>query len=227
MDPDTARPTLGISSGALTTSRIETAYAQALERAVVPAAQEAASAVDGGPRRQQLDEARATSGRLPFRGEALGLLMVIQFFVGGFVLFAVAIGLMVGWATWYDGALSLFGWTIGAVWIAVTSMGISLLVGLPLRLVPALRAGWLANGELTIAGALLGFVASEFVIASAPVSTVVDELGPYEMRDVNGWALFVAWSLFAFSVAHFVWPLRWTPRRWRRSTALSGSGGAR
>ena len=92
-------------------------------------------------------------------------------------------------------------------------MVIALLVGLPLRLVPSLRSRWLANGELTVAGVLLGFVAIEIVIATAPVSTILDELGPYEARDVNGWPLLIAWSLFAFSIAHFIWPLRWISRR--------------
>ena len=160
--------------------------------------------------------ARSTLGmrRLPPWGEAIGRLTAMQFFLGGFVLFGTAIGLMVGWATWYDGATSLIGWIVGAVSIAVISMVVALLVGLPLRLVPRLRSRWLANGELTVAGIALGFVVIEIVIAAAPVATVVDEFGPYEARDVNGWPLLLAWSLFAFSIAHFVWPLRWTRRRY-------------
>ncbi|HEX6954629.1 MAG TPA: hypothetical protein VF156_07080 [Agromyces sp.] len=220
MDPDSARSTLGIRpEAALTTNTIEAAYEQARERAAVFAGQSGAALDGGGLRRGQLDEARVVlmkrAVRVPPHGEAMGTLTVIQFFVGGFVLFVAAIGLMVGWATWYDGALSLIGWTVGAVWIALTSMIVSLLVGLPLRLAPKLRRRWLANGELTFGGAVLGFLATEIVIATAPVSTVVDDLGPYESRDVNGWALFIAWSLFAFSIAHFVWPLRWTQCRKR------------
>jgi hypothetical protein len=219
VDPDTARSTLGIPRGtALTTNHVDAVYAQALQRTAQPAGLSVPAAGDGHDLTllRQLEEARAVLldrlRRLPPRGEAIGRLTVIQFFLGGFALFATAIGLMVGWATWYDGALSLIGWTIGAVSIAVTSMIVALLVGLPLRLVPTLRSRWLANGELTIAGVALGFVATEIVIAAAPVSTVVDDFGPYEARDVNGWALLITWSLFAFSIAHFVWPLRWTRR---------------
>lgn len=51
----------------------------------------------------------------------------MHFFLGGFVLFGTAIGLMVGWATWYDGAMSLIGWIVGAVSIAVISMVVALL----------------------------------------------------------------------------------------------------
>jgi len=219
VDPDTARSTLGIPRGTtLTANYVEAAYAQALQRTGQPPGLSVPAAGYGHDLSllRPLEEARAVlldrSRRLPPQGEAIGRLTVIQFFLGGFALFATAIGLMVGWATWYDGALSLIGWTMGAVSIAVTSMIVALLVGLPLRLVPTLRSRWLANGGLTIAGVALGFVATEIVIAAAPVSTVVDEFGPYEARDVNGWALLITWSVFAFSVAHFVWPLRWTRR---------------
>jgi hypothetical protein len=218
VDPDSARSTLGILPGAaLTTNDIEAAYEQARERSAVRVGQSGAALDDGALLRGQLDEARVLllkrAVRVPPYGEAIGTLTMIQFFVGGFVLFVAAMGLMVGWATWYDGALSLIGWTVGAVWIALASMAVSLVIGLPLRLAPGLRRRWLANGELTIGGAVLGFLATEIVIATAPVSTVVDDLGPYQARDVNGWALFIAWSIFAFSIAHFVWPLRWTRHR--------------
>ena len=50
-----------------------------------------------------LEEARAVllhrARHLPPWGEAIGLLTVMQFFLGRFVLFGTAIGLMVGWAT--------------------------------------------------------------------------------------------------------------------------------
>jgi hypothetical protein len=220
VDPDTARSTLGIPRGTtLTASYVEAAFAHAVQVTARPATPGVASMGAGHDRSvlRPLEEARAVllrrSRRLPPWGEAIGLLTVMQFFLGGFVLFGSAIGLMIAWATWYDGAMSLIGWVVGAVSIAVISMVIALLVGLPLRLVHRLRSRWLANGELTVAGVLLGFVAIEIVLAAAPISTVVDELGPYEARDVNGWALLIAWSLFAFSIAHFVWPLRWTRRR--------------
>lgn len=221
MDPNTARSTLGIPPGTtLTSNYVEAAFARAMQGTAQPT--DPGVPVTGVGRDRSLlrplEEARAVllhrSRRLPPWGEAIGQLSVMQFFLGGFVLFGTAIGLMVGWATWYDGVMSLIGWMVSAVSIAVISMVVALLAGLPLRLVPTLRSRWLANGELTVAGVALGFVVIEIVIAAAPVATVVDEFGPYEARDVNGWALLIAWSLFAFSVAHFVWPLRWTRRRY-------------
>ena len=93
--------------------------------------------------------------------------------------------------------LSLIGWSMSAVFIAVMTMLIAWMFGLPLRHEPKLRARWLSNGELTLAGVLLGFLALQVVFAVAPITTVVDELGEYEARDVNGWALLLAWSLFS------------------------------
>ena len=84
--------------------------------------------------------------------------------------------------------------------------------GLPVRLVATLRSRWLANGELTVAGAVIGLSACWLLMALAPVTTVTDELGSHQARMPILWALLAAWALFAFSVAHFVWP-----RRWRRA----------
>jgi hypothetical protein len=218
MDPDAARAALGMPSEVLlTVERVEVAYAQASAQSGVPAASDGSAVAGwaGFTGSDQLEEARdlllRRAKRLPPRGEAIVRLTVLQFFVGGAVLFATALGLMVGWATWYDDIFALIGWFMFAVSIAVSSMLLALLVGLPLRLVPRLRSRWLANGELPIVGVVLSFSAIELLMATASVSTVVDEFGiPYEVRDVNGWALLLAWSIFAFSVAHIVWPLRWT-----------------
>ncbi|WP_205791559.1 DUF4259 domain-containing protein [Microbacterium sulfonylureivorans] len=154
----------------------------------------------------------ASEGGLPPRGGTLVVLAVVQFFVGGLVLFVAAVMLIFGAATYYDGMLSLIGWVVAAVFVAVVSMIGAFVIGLPVRLVPAVRSRWLAHGELTVAGVVLGFVGCVIIIAVAPMSTATDELGTYEVRDTNGWVLLAAWSLFAISVAHFVLPLRWTRR---------------
>ncbi len=204
---------LGLTSQRLlTTGRVEVAYATARERT----SEVLTTRSDGAAYQTcvlRLGEARAVllnkATRLPPRGDALVILTVIQFFLGGFVLFATALALVVGSTTDYDTALSMVGWPIAALVVAVPSMLIVLLVGLPLRLVPALRARWLRNGEITVAGVVIGLIASIGVIAAAPVIPVVDEIGLYEARDINWWAQLGAWLLFAFSIAHFVWPLRW------------------
>lgn len=207
---------LGLTNQRLLTSgRVEVAYAAARERT----SEVLATRSDGAAyqtRALRLGEARAVllnkATRLPPRGDALVTLTVIQFFLGGFVLFATALALIVGSTTDYDTVLSMVGWPIAALVVAVPTMLIVLLVGLPLRLVPALRARWLRNGEITVAGVVIGLIASIVVIAAARVIPVVDEIGVDEARDINWWAELGSWFLFAFSVAHFVWPLRWVRR---------------
>lgn len=152
--------------------------------------------------------APARERRLPSGGDAFGVLAVIQFFLGGLVLFVAAHALMVGETTSYDGVVSLIGWAVASVIVAVVSMVAAFLIGLPVRLIPALRSRWLGKGELTVAGAVLGILACVIIIAVAPTSAAPDDLS---VRHPNEWALIAAWSLFTLSVAHFVWPLRWRP----------------
>lgn len=141
-----------------------------------------------------------------------GARAAIQFFLGGAVLFLAALTLIGASTSAYDGVVSLLAYGVMAVVIAVVSMIGAFAAGLPMRLVAKLRSRWLANGELTMAGAVIGFSACCLLMAFAPVTIVTDELGSYQVREPIGWALIAAWALFAFSVAHFVWP-----RRWRRS----------
>lgn len=147
----------------------------------------------------------------PRQRDPLWALTLIQFSLGGLVLFLSAAGLEVSLAanSAYDGGLTLIGWFIGALLIALSSMIAAMLVGLPLRLVPALRARWLAHGEGTLAGAALGIVAC--TVASRIVGSKADAWGTSsEGPDVSVCVLVVGWALFAISVAHFVWPSRWT-----------------
>lgn len=143
----------------------------------------------------------------------------LQFFVGGAALFAFALILTTLLSSAYDGVVSLLVEGLIAVLVAVGSMAVAFTIGLPLRMVDALRFRWLANGELTVAGAVIGVTACFLLIGSAPVRYVADDFGGYAVREPNGWLLLAAWVLFAFSVAHFVWPRRWR-RVWRRARAM-------
>lgn len=156
----------------------------------------------------------------PRREPAVGALTLVQFFVGGFALF-VASGVLMMFAptaSEYDGIMSVIGVGITAVIIAVPSMIAAMLVGLPVRLVPALRSRWLANGELTVAGAALGIVMCAAAIAAMATNSV--ERGVLSGSDSLLWLLIAGWTLLTISVAHFVWPARWkrsTPA-WAPST---------
>lgn len=136
-----------------------------------------------------------------FRGadDSTASLILGQFFVGGFFLFIVAFFLALGVAEEYDGVTSFTGASIIAVVLSVVSIVTALVIGLPLRLVSALRARWLAHGELTVVGVVVGLGACIVSVVLASVSG----------RAALAWWVFViSWSVLAFSVAHFVWPRR-------------------
>ncbi|MDQ4213814.1 hypothetical protein [Microbacterium capsulatum] len=137
-------------------------------------------------------------------------LLLTQFFAGGLVLFVAALLVISETAqSSYDGGTSAIGWAITAVTGALASMIVALAVGVPLRIVSTLTKWWLRNGEVTLAGALVGAAACWFVVATSPVETLVDNLGTYTTHLPNPWALGAAWALFTLSIAHFVWPARW------------------
>lgn len=143
----------------------------------------------------------------PRRQPAVGTLTLVQFFVGGVVLF-VASGVLMMFAptaSQYDGIMSILSVGITAVIIALSSMIPAMVIGLPIRLVPALQSRWLAHGELTVAGAGLGLV---LCVAAMSASSV--ERGARPGSDDLVWMLIIGWALFSISVAHFVWPARWT-----------------
>ncbi|WP_336500813.1 hypothetical protein [Microbacterium paraoxydans] len=140
-----------------------------------------------------------------FRGadDSTASLILGQFFVGGFFLFIVAFFLALGAAEEYDGITTFIGATVFAVVLSIVSMIAALLLGLPLRLVPVLRAWWLAHGEITVLGVVVGLVACTVSVVLA---------GGSRGGASTGWAFVVSWSVVAFSVAHFVRPRR-RPRR--------------
>jgi hypothetical protein len=138
-----------------------------------------------------------------FRGadDSTASLILGQFFVGGFFLFIVAFFLALGVAEEYDGVTSFIGASIIAVVLSVVSMITALVIGLPLRLVSALRARW-----LTVVGVVVGLGAC---IGSVMLA------GGSGGAALPWWAFFVSWTVLAFSVAHFVWPGRRRPREFR------------
>lgn len=135
-------------------------------------------------------------------------LTVIHFFAGGAVLFVAALALIFGSAMSYDGILSLIGWPILALIVAVVSIIAAMVLGLPVRLIPSLRSWWRSHGTVTLIGAVLGFMTCVVVLATAPIVLTHDESGDYLARNPDEWALLAAWSIFSISVAHFVWPTR-------------------
>ena len=122
-----------------------------------------------------------------------------QFFAGGAVLFFFALILTSLLASAYDGAASLLAYGLIAVLVAVVSMVVAFVIGLPLRMIDALRARWLANGELALAGAFIGLTACFLLISFAPVRYVADDFGEYAVREPIGWLLFAAWAPVSYT----------------------------
>jgi hypothetical protein len=152
---------------------------------------------------------------LPHRAERRGLrgLTLLQFFVGGAVLYVSAFALLAGSTVDYDGLTGLIGLIVLPVGIAVVSMVLAMTLGLPLRLAPGLRRRWLANGEVTVIGATVGLLGCIVVLFVAPIVEVSEGFETFQSRDADGGLLTASWAIFAMSVAHFVWP-----RRWRRAS---------
>ncbi|WEK59796.1 MAG: hypothetical protein P0Y60_10500 [Candidatus Microbacterium colombiense] len=132
------------------------------------------------------------------RGEGILTRTVVQFFVGGLAVFTAAFFLLASIPrSEYDGIATLTGWAVVAVVIAVPSMIGAMIIGMPLRLAPAWRSLWLAHGEITVVGVILG-------MGACVAGAVTGQAG--------FGALIAGWVLLTFSIAHFVWPSRWRRR---------------
>jgi hypothetical protein len=85
---------------------------------------------------------------------------------------------------------------------AITTVFVVVL-GLPLRFTRRARLWWIRNGELAVAGAVIG------------VGLLVASVALDGGHAPNGWFLVPGWMLLAFSLAHAWWPDRWRPQRLR------------
>lgn len=123
----------------------------------------------------------------------------------------------------YEDMLSMIGWVFWSVLAAVITTSLMIVIGLPLRLVPVLRRWWRANGEVMLAGALLGL---GIIVVAFSMGTPRRVEEPFEQEFVvfepNGWLLLAGWLVFAFTCSHTLWPRRWTPVAKRTYAAISG-----
>lgn len=94
------------------------------------------------------------------------------------------------------------------------TMAAMLIIGLPIRLIPTVRRWWIANGEISVAGIVLGCIA---IIAS--YARGHQEEGQADGLAYSAWVpdypwLLAGWLLMSFFLTH-----AWFPPRWRRSEA--------
>ncbi|MDN4639041.1 hypothetical protein QCD70_02165 [Agreia sp. PsM10] len=92
---------------------------------------------------------------------------------------------------------------LAAVVASAISTVFVVVLGVPLRFTRRARLWWIRNGEVALAGTLVG---AGLLIASA----ILGGGGA-----PNGWLLVPGWLLLAFSLAHTWWPDRWRPERLR------------
>lgn len=149
---------------------------------------------------------------VPPWGDQWGVLTVLNFFVGGTALWAMAAACIAAMMTEYDGIVTMIGMVVVPVLLAVPSALTALVVGLPVRLIPVARRWWLAHGEVTVIGTAAGFVVLLVGVC------VIAASGPGSSTPGMP-ILLVGWGLFCLSVIHVVWP-----RRWRRPVAFDAPG---
>ena len=154
---------------------------------------------------------------LPVQAAAAGIVFCIL----GFVMTLVG--------SLYDGVISLIGYILAPVILSVTTVGIVVVVGLPLRIIRRLRDWWTSHGGWFLGAGLAGFL-------TLVLSYFLGDAGPIQIPPSGGdpggtvygpdWRLFLpGWFVLAFSIVHFWWPRTW--RASARRTAPGGSAPAR
>jgi hypothetical protein len=128
--------------------------------------------------------------------------------------------------------LSLIGWLVWSAATAVLTTALVLVLGSPIRFIAPMRRRWMANGEVMLAGTLLGgpLIVSSFLLGQHEKIRVTSGQ-PFEVLMPNGWTLLVGWLILSFSCAHLVWPRRWTAwvtsRRARAGRCVTGPASER
>lgn len=98
------------------------------------------------------------------------------------------------------------------------------LLGLPIRLIGPRRRAWLGNGEVTVAGVVVGTLVtlSAYIFGDWAAAQGVN--GTYSYYTPSLLPLVIGWLLLALSLSLLAWPARWMPapaRRWWVETQLT------
>ena len=139
----------------------------------------------------------------------------VVFFVLGFVMTVVG--------SLYDGVISLIGYFVAPAILSTASVGIVLVLGLPLRIVRRLRDWWTSHGGWFLGAGAVAFLTlllSYFLGDAGPVQIPPSDGDPGGTVYGPDWGLFLpGWFVLAFSIVHF-----WWPKTWRSSSVRSAPG---
>jgi hypothetical protein len=113
---------------------------------------------------------------------------------------------------------------IGAIFVFVLTGLIVGILGLPIRLIGPVRRAWLGNGEVTIAGVVMGILLIVVAYALGSWGNIHQDQGTYAVFTPSPLPLLIGWFVLALSLSLLVWPARWLPRRaraWWTETQLT------
>jgi hypothetical protein len=113
---------------------------------------------------------------------------------------------------------------IGAVFVFLLTGLIVGIVGLPIRLIGPVRRAWLGNGEVTVAGVIIGTLLIVVAYALGSWGNIHQDHGTYAFFTPSPLPLLIGWFVLALSLSLLVWPARWLPRRaraWWTETQLT------
>ena len=140
-----------------------------------------------------------------------GLTLLAQAVIASLVLMSVVIVVLVKTVITYDGIVSFIAWGLAVTILPAMAVCVAVVIGLPVRLIPAVRRWWIGNGEISVAGVLAGYGLTFYTFLSGKEESGIEEGIHYTVHTPNWDALLWGWCLLAFFITHL-----WIPARWRR-----------
>ena len=113
---------------------------------------------------------------------------------------------------------------VAAIFVFIITGLVVGLLGLPIRLIGPVRRAWLGNGEVTIAGVVLGVLLLVVAYLFGTWGNVHHDHRAYAVFTPSPLPLLIGWFVLAYSLSLLVWPARWLPRRarsWWTETQLT------
>ena len=129
----------------------------------------------------------------------------------------------------YEGFQTVFALALFVIFAPISSIAVAVLIGLPLRLIPAAAQWWARYGWLGFPGIALGVMLLIFSFLFGGNEAVDFEGVSHTMFVPNGLLLLTGWMMLAFFAAH-TWislaHLRTFAGRLRRAVSPPSSAGA-